>query len=107
MLTGVAASRGSATGRVRIVAGLDDFDRFGAGEVLVCRATSPAWTPLLGRAAAVVTETGGMLAHAAIVAREFAIPAVVAAPGAMTALTDGQVVVVDGSQGRVAAVAEP
>jgi pyruvate,water dikinase len=71
--------------------------------VLVCRTTSPAWTPLLARARAVVTEIGGMLAHAAIVAREFGIPAVVAAPGAMTTLADGQRVVVDGGAGTVTA----
>jgi pyruvate, water dikinase len=89
-----------------VVAGLDNFHRFAAGDVLVCRTTSPAWTPLLARAAAVVTETGGMLAHAAIVAREFAIPAVLAAEGAMTALGDGRLVVVDGAGGTVTAVDE-
>ena len=69
--------------------------------MLVCRTTAPAWTPLLARATAVVTEIGGMLAHAAIVAREFGIPAVLAAPGAMTVFADGQQVVVDGSAGTV------
>lgn len=101
LVTGTAASPGTAAGRVRLITGLDDFGRFAAGDVLVCRTTSPAWTPLLARAAAVVTETGGMLAHAAIVAREFAIPAVLAAEGAMTVLTDGQPVVVDGTGGTV------
>jgi pyruvate, water dikinase len=103
LVAGTAASPGTAAGRVRLITGLDDFDRFIAGDVLVCRTTSPAWTPLLARAAAVVTETGGMLAHAAIVAREFAIPAVLAAEGAMTLLADGQPVVVDGTGGTVTA----
>jgi pyruvate,water dikinase len=106
LVAGTAASPGTATGRVRLIAGLDDFDRFTAGDVLVCRTTSPAWTPLLARAAAVVTEIGGMLAHAAIVAREFAIPAVLAAEGAMTVLADGQLVVVDGTGGAVTAADE-
>lgn len=106
LATGTAASPGTATGVVRIITGLDHFDRFHAGEVLVCRTTSPAWTPLLARAAAVVTETGGMLAHAAIVAREFNIPAVLAAQNAMTVLADGQVVVVDGTHGQVTTTAE-
>lgn len=101
LVTGTAASPGTATGPVRIITSRTDFPRFNAGDVLVCRTTSPAWTPLLARAAAVVTETGGILAHAAIVAREFAIPAVVATPHATTALTDGQTVVVDGGNGRV------
>jgi pyruvate, water dikinase len=101
LLRGMPASPGTALGPVRVITGLDGFDRFRAGDVLVCRTTSPAWTPLLARATAVVTEIGGILAHAAIVAREFGIPAVVAAPGAMTTLADGQPVVVDGSAGTV------
>jgi pyruvate, water dikinase len=103
LVTGTPASPGTGAGRVRVITGLDDFARFAAGDVLVCRTTSPAWTPLLARAAAVVTETGGLLAHAAIVAREFAVPAVVAAEGAMTVLADGRSVVVDGTGGTVIA----
>ena len=103
LLSGTPASPGIAFGPVRIITGLDGFDQFCPGDVLVCRTTSPAWTPLLARATAVVTEIGGMLAHAAIVAREFGIPAVLAAPGAMTMLADGQQVVVDGSAGTVTA----
>ena len=102
LLRGTPASPGTALGPVRVITGLDDFGRFRAGEVLVCRTTSPAWTPLLARASAVVTEIGGMLAHAAIVARELGIPGVVAVPGAMALLADGQQVVVDGSAGTVA-----
>lgn len=101
LATGTPASPGTASGTARVVGSLDDLASFREGEVLVCRTTSPAWTPLLARAAAVVTETGGMLAHAAIVAREFGIPAVVAAVGATTVL-DGQQVVVDGTHGTVA-----
>lgn len=106
LLTGAPASPGTATGAVRVIGGLDEFARFLDGEVLVCRATSPAWTPLLARAAAVVTETGGMLAHAAIVAREFAIPAVTAASGALARLTEGRQVLVDGTCGTVTAIEE-
>ncbi|MEN0137178.1 MAG: PEP-utilizing enzyme [Rhodococcus sp. (in: high G+C Gram-positive bacteria)] len=101
LLTGIAAGPGIAVGPARIVAGLDDFARFRPGDVLVCRTTSPAWTPLLANACAVVTETGGMAAHAAIVAREFGIPAVLAATGAMTTLTEGEPVRVDGTHGHV------
>jgi pyruvate, water dikinase len=103
LLRGTPASPGIALGPVRIITGRDDVDQFRAGDVLVCRTTSPAWTPLLARATAVVTEIGGVLAHAAIVAREFGIPAVLAVPGAMAMLADGQQVVVDGSAGTVTA----
>jgi pyruvate,water dikinase len=106
LVRGTPASPGIALGPARVITGRDDFDQFRAGDVLVCRTTAPAWTPLLARATAVVTEIGGMLAHAAIVAREFGIPAVLAAPGAMTMLADGQQVVVDGSAGTVSAGAE-
>jgi phosphoenolpyruvate synthase/pyruvate phosphate dikinase len=72
------------------------------GDVLVCTATSPAWTRLLSVAGAVVTETGTLLSHAAIVAREFGIPAVVSVGSATTLLVDGSTVTVDGWQGTVA-----
>jgi pyruvate,water dikinase len=101
LATGTPASSGTADGTARIIEGLDDFARFDAGEVLVCRTTSPAWTPLLARAAAVVSETGGMLAHAAIVAREFGIPAVLGVTDAMSVLIDGQPVTVDGTAGTI------
>lgn len=100
-LTGTPASPGQATGPVRHVESPDDFDRVRPGDILVCRTTDPSWTALFGVVAAVVTETGGLLSHAAIVAREYGLPAVVAAPGATTALRDGALVTVDGTSGRV------
>lgn len=85
-----------------MVRGPSDFARVRPGDVLVCRTTDPAWTPLFGVVAAVVTETGGLLSHAAIVAREQGLPAVLAIPDATTVLRDGAMVEVDGSTGRVA-----
>ncbi|MGW4241308.1 PEP-utilizing enzyme [Nocardia sp. NPDC004722] len=81
-----------------------DFDAVRTGDVIVCRTTDPTWTALFGIAAAVVTETGGILSHAAIVAREFGIPAVVAGKGAMRVLANHQIVSVDGTNGYVHAV---
>lgn len=98
--TGTPAGPGTACGRVRVLRGLDDLPAFLPGEVLVCRATSPAWTPALARAAAVVTEVGGMLSHAAIVARELGLPAVTGLARARD-LPDGALVRVDGSAGTV------
>jgi pyruvate,water dikinase len=102
LVTGVPSSPGRARGPARLVRSVDDFSRVRRGDVLVCRTTDPAWTPLFRLAAAVVTETGGVLSHAAIVAREFGIPAVVGADQAMTDLTDGAPVIVDGTAGTVA-----
>ncbi len=100
-LVGQPASPGRATGPVRIIHGLDEFDQLAAGEILVAPTTTPAWTTLLARAAAVVTDGGTIAAHAALVAREYAIPAVVATGDATHRLTTGQVVTVDGTAGTV------
>ncbi len=101
ILVGEPASPGRATGRARVVDGPEDFGRFRAGEVLVARLTAPAWTPLFGRAAAVVTDGGTLAAHASLVAREYGIPAVVGTGDATRRLRDGMVVTVDGGAGVV------
>jgi pyruvate,water dikinase len=101
LVTGVPSSPGRAVGPARLVHTVDDFSRVRRGDVLVCRTTDPAWTPLFRLAAGVVTETGGILCHAAIVAREYGIPAVVGATGAMTRITDGVHVTVDGTTGTI------
>jgi pyruvate,water dikinase len=103
-IKGVPASAGRATGTVRIVRTPADFARFKDGEVLVATAPAPAWTPLFARAAAVVTDAGSVSAHASLVAREYGIPAVVGTRDATQRLTDGDLVLVDGSQGRVEVV---
>jgi pyruvate,water dikinase len=100
-IAGHPASAGRATGPVRIVNGPEDFDAFRDGDVLVAKATSPAWTPLFARAAAVVTDGGTLAAHASLVAREYGIPAVVGTTDATTRLHNGQTVTVDGTAGSV------
>jgi rifampicin phosphotransferase len=101
-LVGDPASPGRATGPVRVILDPGNFASFQPGEVLVARATAPAWTPLFAKAAAVVTDGGTLAAHASLVAREYGIPAVVATADATTRLRDGQLVTVDGSSGIVA-----
>jgi rifampicin phosphotransferase len=101
ILTGMGASRGSATGRVRVIRDVSAFGTLQNGEVLVCAYTNPAWTPLFQRAAAVVVDTGGMGSHAAIVAREYGIPAVMGTGNGTAVLANGQLVTVDGTAGRV------
>jgi pyruvate,water dikinase len=100
-LEGMPASPGRATGRARILRDPAEGERLVAGEVLVARATTPAWTPLFARAAAVVTDTGSVLAHASLIAREYGIPAVVATHDATHRLHDGQLITVDGNAGVV------
>lgn len=100
-LTGHPASPGRVRGRVRLIGGLDDFAEFQPGEVLVARATAPAWTPLFATAAAVVTDTGSLAAHASLIAREYGIPAVVGTGNATHLLHTGQLVTVDGSKGTI------
>ncbi|MDN5851790.1 MAG: pyruvate, phosphate dikinase [Actinomycetia bacterium] len=100
-LTGTPGSTGTATGTARTVRGQDDFAGVRKGDILVCPFTDPAWTPLLRLAAGVVTETGGALSHAAIVAREHGIPAVLGIPGALSAIPDGVTVTIDGTTGTV------
>jgi len=100
-LVGQPASAGRATGPVHVVHGPDDFAGFTDGNVLVAKATAPAWTPLFARAAAVVTDGGTLAAHASLVAREYGIPAVVGTGDATCRLHNGQLVTVDGTTGLV------
>ena len=103
-ITGVSGSAGKATGKVRIVRSSAEFDRLKQGEVLVCPYTDPEWTPLFTLAVAVVVDTGGSLSHAAIVAREYKIPCVLATGNATGRLKDGDSVIVDGTNGKVSVV---
>jgi phosphohistidine swiveling domain-containing protein len=98
-LQGIAASGGTAVGRVRVVR--DSLVDLQPGEILVARVTDVGWTPFFAVAGAVVTDAGGLMAHAAVVARELGIPAVVGTSVASEALVDGQLVEVDGSTGTV------
>jgi phosphohistidine swiveling domain-containing protein len=105
LLRGVAASPGKGRGPVRMVTGPADFERFQRGDVLVCRSTTVSWVPLFTMASAIVADLGGALSHAALVAREFGIPAVCGTGTALELLIDGEMVEVDGSAGTVKRVA--
>lgn len=100
-IRGVGASRGTYTGRARIIETLEEAWRLEDGDVLVCRMTAPPWTPLFATIGALVVNTGGMLSHGAVVAREFGIPAVVATTYATGMIPDGATVTVDGTNGVV------
>ena len=101
IINGNAASGGKVTGTARVIMSLDGQERLATGEILVCLATMPPWTPLFGIAAAVVTDHGGILSHTAIVAREYRIPAVVGTKMGTALIRDGQAITVDGTTGTV------
>lgn len=86
---------------MRVLRGEADFSKLQPGDVLVCPITSPAWSMLFPNVGALVTDTGGLLSHLAIIAREFHIPAVVATGNASALLRDDQLVRVDGTSGSV------
>ncbi len=101
VLVGAPASAGRARGPARLIHRLEDFRRMRAGDVLVCRSSNVSWIPLFTMAAAVVTDVGGALSHAAVIAREFGVPAVVGVGVALRTLREGEVIEVDGTAGTV------
>jgi len=106
VVRGMAAAAGSYTGRARVIKVLTDADSLEEGDVLVCDITTPAWTPYFAVIGAVVTNIGSVLAHGAIVAREFGIPAVVATGNGTDLIPDGATVTVNGTNGTVTVVGE-
>jgi rifampicin phosphotransferase len=104
IVSGVPASPGRYQGTVRVIRNELEFHRLQNGDVLVCPSTSSSWAVLFGTAGALVTDQGGSLSHPAIIAREHGIPAVVATVNGTERLNEGQIVIVDGSTGRVEAV---
>lgn len=100
-IAGISGSNGLAQGTARIITRVEDFKRLKQGDILICQYTDPAWTPLFGLAAAIVADTGGPLSHAAIVAREYEIPAVLGTKTGTDSITDGETIIVDGTAGKV------
>ncbi len=100
-LAGLGCSPGVAEGTARVIASLSDIGELRAGDILVTRFTDPGWTPALGLIAGVVTEVGGMLSHAAVIGREYGIPAVLNVTGATEAIQSGQRIRVNGSTGEI------
>lgn len=101
ILEGLAASPGIASGTVRIVMDLDDLSKIKQGDVLVTKMTNPDMVVSMQKSAAIVTDDGGLTAHAAIVSREMGIPAVVGTDEATTKLKEGEIITVDGFSGKV------
>jgi pyruvate,water dikinase len=108
LLRGLGAAPGLASGAVRVIGSREEAAKLREGEILVTRMTAPDWVPLMRKAAAIVTDSGGMTCHAAIVSRELGIPCVVGTTRATSVLEDGQLVSVDAARGIVTGgVTEP
>jgi len=101
ILTGASASPGVASGPVKIVTDPSQIDKVLEGDVLVAEMTTPDYVPAMKRAVAIVTDRGGRTAHAAIVSREMGIPCIVGTEKATKTLKDGQIITVDGANGKV------
>jgi len=100
-LTGFAAAPGVAEGPARVVLGVDDLQHVQDGEILVCSVTEPSWAPIFAKVRATVADIGGVMSHAAIVAREYRIPAVLGTGVATKRIRTGQRIRVDGDSGTV------
>jgi len=100
-LSGAAASPGVVEGPARVIKTVDELGSVRDGEILVCGITSPAWAPIFTKVTAVVTDIGGVMSHAAIVCREYGLPAVVGTGHATTRIRTGQTIRVDGAAGAV------
>lgn len=101
LLRGLGGAPGSASGAARILSSLQEASSLRDGDVLVTHMTAPDWLPVMRRASAIVTDSGGMTCHAAIVSRELGIPCVVGTGEATKRLRDGELVTVDASRGVV------
>jgi pyruvate,water dikinase len=100
-LKGIAGAPGIVEGPVRIIGHVSELDAVEQGDILVCPATSPSWSPVFSRIAATVSDVGGIMSHTAIVCREYGLPAVVGTGHAVSTLTTGQRIRVDGDAGVV------
>src|ERR1035437_6830849 len=101
VITGMAASPGIVEGPARVITHADQLNEVQEGEILVATITAPSWGPIFGKIKATVTDIGGMMSHAAIVCREYGLPAVTGTGKASTTIRTGQIVRVDGNTGRV------
>ncbi len=101
ILTGLAASPGIASGKIKIVEELEDLQKIKQGDILVTKMTNPDMVVTMQKSAAIVTDEGGLTAHAAIVSREMGIPAVVGTQEATTKLKEGEIITVDGFTGKI------
>ena len=100
-IRGLGANNGTVTGVARVISDFSEIDRLREGDILVTKFTDTGWTPKFAVLSGIVTEYGGILCHAAIVAREYGIPAIVCCKDAMSRIRDGQTITIDGATGII------
>jgi len=98
---GISASQGILTGKIRVLNKIEEIPSVQAGEILVVAKTDPGWTPIFSKIGGLITETGGILSHGAVVSREYGIPAVTNIANACQYLKTGQLVTINGYSGTV------
>jgi len=103
-LRGMSASPGLVEGPARVIYAPEQISEVQQGEILVAPLTAPSWAPIFGKILATVTDTGGMMSHAAIVCREYGLPAVTGTGFATTTIKTGQMIRVDGNNGVVSVI---
>lgn len=104
-ISGFGASPGTVEGIARVIQTVEEIERLEEGDILVCPITAPSWAPVFGKIRAAVSDIGGTMSHAAIVAREYGLPAVVGTGSGTKRIKDGQRIRVDGNSGRVTILA--
>ncbi|MBO4408373.1 MAG: hypothetical protein J5786_03775, partial [Clostridiales bacterium] len=100
-IKGLGANNGKVTGVARVISDFSEIDRLQKDDILVTRFTDTGWTPKFAILKGIVTEYGGILCHAAIVSREYGIPAIVCCHDAMEKIKDGEIITIDGATGVV------
>ena len=101
VITGVAASPGSVQGKAKVVRSLVEASKLQQGDIMVCEMTVPTWVPLFATVSGIVADSGGILSHCAIVAREFHLPCVVGTRVGTEVIKDGWTITIDGTKGMV------
>ena len=100
-IQGLGANNGIVTGTARVIESFDEIDRLKEGDILVTKFTDTGWTPKFAILSGIVTEFGGVLCHAAIVSREYGIPAIVSCTGVMNEIKDGEIITINGTTGEI------
>ena len=100
-LKGLGANNGTVTATARVIESFEEIDRLQEGDILVTKFTDTGWTPKFAILSGIVTEYGGILCHAAIVSREYGIPAIVSCTGVMNEIKDGETITINGSTGEI------